>query len=293
MDIETIKMKKKEVMERCGPWTAHNIQLAEDVYTIDKRVVGSPRLGRVVQMIVDVANKPLEKLRILDLGCLEGLYSVELALQGAEIVGIEGREASVEKSRFVKEVLSLENLEFYLDDVRNLSKKKYGSFDIVLCLGILYHLDAPDVVQFMESISDVCREAAIIDTHVSLYAKESFLFNRKKYWGKSYKEHDPRSTIEERKKSMWASLDNETSFWLTYPSLCNLLTDVGFTSAYECENPPEPKNPRDRVMLLAVKNKPRRLISTPLANGLINRWTEKDNSIMARVRGSLRLLFSK
>ncbi len=69
------------------------------------------------------------------------MCAVELARLGANVVGIEGREANLAKARFAKEALSLENPEFHQDDVRNLSKEKYGRFDVVLCLGILYHLN--------------------------------------------------------------------------------------------------------------------------------------------------------
>ncbi|MBC1220039.1 bifunctional 2-polyprenyl-6-hydroxyphenol methylase/3-demethylubiquinol 3-O-methyltransferase UbiG, partial [Nostoc sp. UCD120] len=84
-------------------------------------------------------------MRILDLGCLEGLYSIGLALHGATVVGIEGREVNFQKAKFAKECLGLNNLEFIQDDVLNLSPEKYGYFDIVLCCGILYHLNVPEV----------------------------------------------------------------------------------------------------------------------------------------------------
>ena len=49
-------------------------------------------------------------------------------------MGVEIREASIEKARFVKDVLALDNLELAQDDVRSLTAEKYGIFDVVLCL---------------------------------------------------------------------------------------------------------------------------------------------------------------
>ena len=89
----------------------------------------------------DLAKRPISELRILHLACLEGQYAVEFARQGAQVVAIEGREANIEKARFSKRALGLDNLELIHGDVRDLSRERHGSFDIVLCLGILYHLD--------------------------------------------------------------------------------------------------------------------------------------------------------
>jgi len=279
--METRKMPidegKREIIDKYGEWTAHNIQLGGDIYTIDKRIVGDEiRLKRVVQMVSDIANKPLKDLRILDLGCLEGLYAIEFARRGAEVVGIEGRKANIEKARFAKQALSLNSLEFFQDDVRNLSKKKYGQFDVVLCLNLLSHLNVPDVFSFMERLAEVCRGIAIIITDISITAKKPYIYNGKKYWGRTFLEHYSNSTSEERAKSLWASLDNLTSFWFTRSSLYNLLSDVGFTSIYECHIPLELEKRRDVVTLLAVKGEDEALMSSPMVNELPkDRYPEK------------------
>jgi len=267
MDLETIKRKKTELIERYGEWTAHNIQLADGLYTIDDRLVGDEiKLRRIMQMVVDIAARPLQELRVLDLACLEGLYSVELARHGAEVIGIEGRETNIEKARFAKEVLSLNNLELTQDDVRNLSVDRHGMFDVVLCLGVLYHLDVPDVFRFVESIAEVCGGFAIFDTHICVTEELSHDYRGHKYGGKNYVEHSVDSTPEQREQSLWASLDNADSFWLTKSSLCDLIARSGFRSIYECLMPAEIEKPEDRVTLLAMRGKDVQLLSTPLVN---------------------------
>src|SRR5215472_2767563 len=159
MDFDFLEKQKQAVVDKFGPWTASNIHLDNDCYTIGKKIEGDEiKLRRVLQIVSDAARKPFRSLRLLDLACHEGIYAIEFARQGAGVVGIEGREAHIEKAKFVKNTLSLNNLEIYQDDVRNLSKAKYGSFDVVLCLGILYHLDVPDVFSFIESIGEVCED---------------------------------------------------------------------------------------------------------------------------------------
>src|SRR6266704_5753746 len=184
MDTQTIIDKKNGVVSQYGPWTAHNIHLRDDIYTIAPRIVGDEvKLRRIVQCVFDLAGGAVEGLRILDLACLEGLYAIEFARHKAKCVGIEGREANIEKARFAKQVLALENLEFVQDDARNLSAEKYGSFDVVLCLGLLYHLDAPDVFPFIERLSEVCGRICIVDTRIALSPTMQYTYHDKIYSG--------------------------------------------------------------------------------------------------------------
>ena len=267
MDIEVIQHQKQKVIENFGEWTAHNIRLDNDIYTIAKKITGDEiKLRRVIQIVSDIAGKPLSHLRVLDLACLEGLYTIELAKHGAEVVAIEGRKANIEKARFSKEILSLSNVALFQDDVRNLNAGTYGHFDVVLCLGILYHLDVSDVFSFLENVFQVCKGFVVIDTHVSLSGREPCVYREKEYWGHEYTEHKADSSPQEREKSLWASLDNPTSFWFTRPSLLNLLSNIGFSSVYECHIPEEPQKPCHRSTLVAIKGQREKLISAPLMN---------------------------
>jgi SAM-dependent methyltransferase len=272
MDSEEIEAKKREIIKRFGPWTAHNIHLGGEVYTMDRRLVGDEiRLKRVVQIVSDVAGKSLSGLRVLDLACLEGLFAIELSQQGAKVLGIEGRIANIEKARFAKEVLSIDGLDLCHDDVRNLCADQYGKFDVVLCLGILYHLTVPDVFSFLERVFEVCTGFAVIETEVTPAPEQCYINDGRQYWGKMRPEHSENSTPQERAESRWASLDNLASFCFTRPSLYNILSHVGFTSVYECHNPRVDKG-SGRLTILAIKGRNQALESSPLA-----RWLPEDN----------------
>lgn len=276
MDVQELREEKQKVIQSYGDWTDHNIHIAGDLYTIGEDVA-STRLRRIVQIVADVANEPLANLRVLDLACLEGLYAIEFARQGARAVGIEGREASIEKARFVQKALGLDHLlTLSQDDVRNLSREKYGEFDVVLCLGILYHLDAPDVFRFVENIGRVTTRFAVIDTYVSIASKDVRDYEGKSYWGREIFEHFPSDSAEQRLSRAWSSLDNPKSFWLTERSLYNLLSACGFTTVYQCQVPADVNKPADRVTLLAIKGKPQALVSTPRVNEMpVAGWPER------------------
>lgn len=265
MNTDDIDAERRQIIDEHGPWTAHNLHLGGGCYTIGDRIVGDEaKLRRIVQVVADTAGRPLHELRVLDLACLEGMYAIEFARHGASAIGIEGRTTNLEKARFVKQVLGLDALELVQDDVRNLDVATHGSFDVVLCLGILYHLDTPDVFSFLERIGDVCTGVAVFDTHVSLSGERSVEFGGRVYRGEDVPEHSAESTAAERAGSLWASLDNVTSFWLTRASLCNALTASGFTSVFGCHVPAEPDKVADRVTLVAIKGGRQQLLSSPL-----------------------------
>lgn len=275
MNASEIARRRAEVCSKYGEWTAHNINLGQGQYTFapqDPRFARSlthvgHHLDRILQAVADVIDRPLNELRVLDLACLEGLYGIEFARRGADVVGIEGREANVERARFAKEVLGLDNFTLIHDDVRSLSPEKHGHFDVVLCLGILYHLDVPDVFSFVEKMAAVCRRLTIVDTHVAVQAVETVEYDGQTYRGWVYREHGADTTLEQRLTNTWASLDNERSFWLTRPSLLNVLARAGFTSVHTCQNPVAPGQWVDRDTLVAIKGHRQELLSTPGVGG--------------------------
>jgi 2-polyprenyl-3-methyl-5-hydroxy-6-metoxy-1,4-benzoquinol methylase len=122
--------------------------LKDDTYTFDQsdpkfedRLIShGVHLQRIIQVVSDITNQPLDTLRVLDLGCLEGLYGIEFAQHGAEVIAIEGREANIEKARFAKDILGLYNITFVQDDVRNLSVEKRRKVRAFRCCSMLRSL---------------------------------------------------------------------------------------------------------------------------------------------------------
>ncbi len=270
----------QEFIENNGAFTASSVYLGEGVYT---REAAGPdrRLRCFVQAVADLAGKPLDQLRVLDLACLEGHYTIEFALHGARAVGIEIREANLTKARFLKQQLGIHNVEFYQDDVRNLSEAKYGRFDVVLCAGLLYHLDSPAVFEFIDRISEVCDRLAVFETYVSLKAAVPQVYKGKTYWGTHYVEHKETDSAADKYADLWSSIDNDRSFWLTKPSLCNALDHAGFTSVFLQLNPSLEKQPLDRHTFIAVKGQVAKIPSSPRTDQEVTLdWTEKDARVV-------------
>jgi Methyltransferase domain len=267
LDRLEIETRKHEIEARYGPWTAHNMQLQDDLYTIQPGIAGGneSRLRRVLQLVADLAHTPINHMRVLDLGALEGLFAVELARRGASVVAIEAREANLEKIRLAKDALRLQNLELRKEDVRTLDRRLHGEFDVVLCLGLLYHLDASDVFKLIDGMREVCRDLAIIETRIASHPSARRKYRNRDYWGLVISEPPP-DTPRFSRDALWSSVGNRQSFELTRASLSNALADAGFSSVLECHVPPlQGTNPR-RVTFAAFARAREPILSVPALN---------------------------
>lgn len=189
-----------------------------------------------------------ERLRIVDLGCLEGGYSIEFARCGHDVVGIDAREIHIERANAAKSDLGLRNVEFVVDDVKNLAR--YGRFDVVFCCGLLYHLDNPH--EFIDLVGQVCDRAFILNTHYAraidpLYDVDfdssteadridhslSELVEHEGLAGRWYHEYDSSAPRSEVENHSWAAYSNSRSFWPTKPALLAACRNAGFDTVYE------------------------------------------------------------
>jgi SAM-dependent methyltransferase len=236
--VEDIRRRKAEIEARFGPWTAHPIVLAEGVSTLEAR---DPNFllyrRRIVQAAADFVSRSFEGLRVLDLGALEGGFAIEFALQGAETVAVEAREANCRRIEFARDVLGLSELAILKGDVRDLDPEDVGDFDIVLCLGILCHMNRASLVPFVRNLYSLTRRVLILDTHVALHPDTRLSDGRREYLGAYCPPHSDRMSEDQRDLGPRVSPAREHSFLLSDASLRNLLADVGFASSFDCQNP--------------------------------------------------------
>ena len=241
---------RREVVERYGPWLAHNVDLGDGVFTIGegKDGVAGERIARITQIVCDLAGSDLTGVRVLDLGALEGGFSIELARRGATVTALEGREEHAQRAKAARDVLGLDRLEVIHGDVRQLRELVDGEFDVVLALGLLYHLEADGVFKLLSDISALCGRLAIIETQISLKQREEVAWDGRNYHGMTYSEP----------AAAFASVGNKQSFWLTRASLINAVQAAGFTSVSECLTPvvEDILSFRDHVTLTALKGDP-------------------------------------
>jgi tRNA (mo5U34)-methyltransferase len=126
-------------VEALGPWF-HNIDLA-GVPTAPAHFLGDfPR--QLWRCFSDSIPRDLAGKSVLDIGCNAGFYSLEMKRRGAaRVLGIDFDQGYLAQARFAAEVTGLD-VEYRLlsvYDVGALGER----FDLVLFMGVLYHLRHP------------------------------------------------------------------------------------------------------------------------------------------------------
>ncbi|MDQ4064911.1 MAG: class I SAM-dependent methyltransferase, partial [Actinomycetota bacterium] len=96
--------------------------------------------------------------RVLDIGCNAGFWSLAAIESGCDyVLGLDGRQMHVDQANFVFEVKGIERdrYRFITGDIFKTDLLEHGRFDIVLCLGLLYHVSKH--MNLLEIISEINR----------------------------------------------------------------------------------------------------------------------------------------
>jgi SAM-dependent methyltransferase len=105
--------------------------------------------------------KEIENLSILDIGCNDGWVLHQLSdLPFANMVGIEPRLKNIEKGKTVRKILKLKNsVEYRVGDIESIEGEK---FDIVICAGVLYHVES--IPSSLRKIRESCKKMVFIES---------------------------------------------------------------------------------------------------------------------------------
>ena len=135
MNVQTIARRVQEL----GPWF-HNIDL-HGVQTAPDHFLGDyPRMHW--RTFENALPWDLHGRSVLDIGCNAGFFSIEMKRRGAgRVVGIDSDPRYLAQARLAAEVMDTE-IEFRqmtVYEVASLGER----FDLVLFMGVLYHLRHP------------------------------------------------------------------------------------------------------------------------------------------------------
>jgi ubiquinone/menaquinone biosynthesis C-methylase UbiE len=104
-------------------------------------------------------------LSAIDLASHQGYFATRMAQRGmSRVLGIDARESHIEDSKLIASVYNLNQLRFSQADVHELDASVSGRFDVVLMLGLLYHLENP--VGALRTAKALCSRVCMIETQV-------------------------------------------------------------------------------------------------------------------------------
>lgn len=106
---------------------------------------------------LDVSEK-----KCLDIGCNSGFYSMILAHNGAEVLGIDNNQAGLDvvaQAEWLESQLKT-GAKFKNKDMMELPDSHNNSYDLVMCLGVYHHL--PDTDSALQKINNLMKKDALL-----------------------------------------------------------------------------------------------------------------------------------
>ncbi|HET6398728.1 MAG TPA: DUF1698 domain-containing protein, partial [Candidatus Thermoplasmatota archaeon] len=140
-------------IDALGPWL-QDVRLPDGTRTAPRHPLGAwPQ--RLWDGFRHRIPDDLTGLRVLDVGCNAGYYCVELARRGATVVGLEPSPRYLAQAGFVVRQWGLEGrVELRRGQVYDLARGG-EAFDLVLFLGVFYHLRYPLLA--LDVLARACR----------------------------------------------------------------------------------------------------------------------------------------
>ena len=158
MTPATSKLSSPEIQQQLATvqhWY-HRIEVAPGITT--PGVHDSPSALKLLQLPNDCRG-----LRALDIGARDGFFSFELEKRGAKVLAIDYVPETQTGFAVARNLLGSQ-VQFELANVYDLQPDRYGTFDLVLFLGVLYHLRNPLLA--LDRVRSVCKDRMWLESYV-------------------------------------------------------------------------------------------------------------------------------
>jgi len=151
-------LSREEIIEKINSvkhWW-HKIEVLPGLFTPGEDDPGS----RLYQMGIpeDLTGKT-----VLDIGAYDGFFSFYCESKGAEVTAVDVIHPNECGFNVIKSILN-SSVKHIQSAVYNLDSDKIGKFDIVLFLGVFYHLRHPLLA--LDKIYNVCEELLILESQI-------------------------------------------------------------------------------------------------------------------------------
>jgi tRNA (mo5U34)-methyltransferase len=190
--------EQAEALVASRPWWYHRFEIFPTVFT--PGVYDPSGVLTALELPQELRGQ-----RLLEIGPADGYFTKQMTLRGASVTAFD--YAAKDFFGFaIMEKLHGAEFDFVQGNLLDLPKFGFQPFDLVLCMGVLYHL--PDMIKGLHLLRDVCAGRLILETLVATDLGD-----------------EPRARYHPA-----ASLNNDpTNFWSpNVACVQSMLADVGF-----------------------------------------------------------------
>jgi len=115
--------------------------------------------------VLELLDLPVDcsGLRVLDLGARDGFFTFEMERRGADVTAVDYLPDTTTGFRVCADLLG-SKAKFVHANIYDLGPDEFGTFDIVLFLGLIYHL--PDPLEALHRVRSVSRGRLCLESHV-------------------------------------------------------------------------------------------------------------------------------
>jgi tRNA (mo5U34)-methyltransferase len=178
----------------------------------------------------------------IDLGCSEGWFAHRLLDWGADhVTGIDAREVNIRRARLIQDHYGIprRRLTYRCASVYDPMVRRFEAADVVLCLGLIYHLEDP--IGALRIARHLTRRTCIVETQASLHVGAS-----RYTWGTTgeYLETEAAwsthvEPVADQDLTTLASVDRVVSLIPNRAALVEAMTAAGFVSVSLIPGPPD------------------------------------------------------
>ena len=118
------------------------------------------RINQARRQMIEAVGLTLAGARVLDVGCGVGRFEDFYLSQGCEVVALDGRPENIAELRRRHPTVRA-----IVGDVETFDLRSLGRFDIVHCLGLLYHLENP--LAALKNLHRVCDGVLLLETIIA------------------------------------------------------------------------------------------------------------------------------
>jgi tRNA (mo5U34)-methyltransferase len=110
----------------------------------DTATIHTARLAMVMSALERAFGDDWSRLSALDLACHQAWFASHIARRGfGDVLAVDVRPEHLDDAAIVRDVYGLDRMRLECRDISRLAPGELGEFDVVLMLGLIYHLENP------------------------------------------------------------------------------------------------------------------------------------------------------